>query len=463
MSGRAKKGTLFAALCGQKHIGSDYINEAVALGASAILTDAPLLYGVHVPVIISGEVKTVLSRLCARIYAGHAAPKIIAVTGTNGKTTVAMATADILSASGIKTAVIGTVGAGLYGSLSPSYSGMTTPIPEELFRSVGSLYDAGAEYIVMEVSSHAIAEGRLTGLRDTKCVPRVAVFTNLSPEHLDYHSDMEEYFSVKSRLFTDFGFEKSVINVTDEYGKRLCETAGGNAVTFGDGGEYRAENIRYGENGVEYTAASRRIRMSVRCPAVGAYMAENTLSAAVTAITDGVDPLSVFDALYGFRGVIGRMERVDTGDFCAQVYIDFAHTPEALRALLENVRILYPEGRIVLVFGCGGERDRSKRAVMGRIASEKADFTVVTSDNSRGERTEDIISEIVSGMKTNSPYSVIPSRKDAIEYVIRNAVAEDVILLAGKGHELYEDKNGIKTHFDERSVVKCVLDKINGS
>ncbi len=462
-SRRAGKGTLFAALCGKRHNGNKFINDAVERGAVAVLTDERISAAAEVPVISVRDVKTVFSRLCARMYADGAASNIIAVTGTNGKTTTAMATAHIFASAGFETAVIGTVGKGFYGNMTPSYDGMTTPVPEELYREIGKLSCAGAEYIIIEASSHGIAEGRLAGLIDTDCALKSAIFTNLSPEHLDYHADMEDYFRVKSRLFTDFGFVCSVINVDGRYGRRMADAALGHVITVGDNADYGASCIEYGADGVGYLISSSRLRLRVRCPAIGAYMAENTLLAAATALTSGIDPLTVTEAIGTFHGVRGRMEKVDTGSFGVSVYIDFAHTPEALSALLTSARRMHPQGRLILLFGCGGDRDKTKRAAMGAVASEYADYVVVTSDNSRTERAENIISDILKGMAQASSYSVIESRKDAIEYTLKIASKGDVILLAGKGHEDYEDRNGEKTRFNEREIVREVIDKINGS
>lgn len=463
-SRRAGKGTLFAAICGKKHDGNKFINDAVKRGAFAVLTAEGTAVTADVPVIAVRDVKTVFSRLCARIYACDATSKLIAVTGTNGKTSTAMATAHILASAGVKTAVIGTVGVGFYGETVPAYDGMTTPIPEELYSRIGRLSRAGAEYIVIEASSHGIAEGRLAGLVDTGCIPETAIFTNLSPEHLDYHADMDDYFRVKSRLFTDFGFQNAVINVDGAYGRKMADIATGKVITSGTVyADLRASRAEYGADGVRYLISSSRLRLLVRCPAVGAHTVENTLLAAVSALASGVDPLTVGEALGTFYGVRGRMERIAADGFCAPVYIDFAHTPEALSALLTSARRMHPDGRIVLLFGCGGDRDKTKRAVMGKIASELADHTVITSDNSRTEHTEDIIADILKGMPPDSSYSVIQERKSAIEYTIKNARAGDVILLAGKGHEEYEDRNGQKTRFDERVIVREAIDKINGS
>lgn len=461
-SRKAGEGTLYAAVRGRSQNGNDFISDAVRHGASAVVTDSAESIKAGVPVIYVPDAKTALSRLCARVYAKGADMRVFAVTGTNGKTTTSVVLSHILAAAGFRTAVIGTVGVGFCGE-TVAGDGMTTPIPEVLYSELGRLAREGAECAVIEVSSHGIAEGRLSGLRETKCELCSALFTNLSPEHLDYHADMDDYFRVKSRLFTDFGFRSAVINVNDGYGRKLASSVRCNTVTVGDGADYAATDVTYGSDGVRYTLMSEYMRLAVRCPFAGAYTVENTLLAASAAIEFGIDPLTVSEALGTFRGVRGRMERLPTEGFCAPVYIDFAHTPEALRALLSSVRRMHPDGRIVLLFGCGGDRDKTKRPVMGRIASVMADHTVITSDNSRTEDPDAIISDILAGVTEDSSYSVIRDRKNAIEYTLVTARDGDVILLAGKGHEDYEDRNGEKTHFDEREIVREVINKLNGS
>lgn len=298
---------------------------------------------------------------------------------------------------------------------------------------------------------------------ETGCKLKTAIFTNLSPEHLDYHDGMEDYFKVKSRLFMRFGFEKAIVNTDGKYGKRLAKTATGRVLTVGDEADYAARRVLCDCDGVEYLISSPWLRLAVRCPFNGAYTVENTMLAAVASLSEGIAPITVSEAIGTFNGVRGRMEKLNTDPLDASVYIDFAHTPEALRSLLLSARRSFPERKIKVLFGCGGDRDKGKRAVMGRIATELADYTVITSDNSRSERPEDIISDILIGVDVNSSYSVIPNRKNAIEYMLKSSDAGDLILLAGKGHEDYEYRNGEKTHFDEREIVREVIDKINGS
>lgn len=461
-SRKAGKGTLYVATRGSCFDGNDFISDAVCRGCEAVVTDDAKAASLH-RAIVTEDAKSALSRLCARLYARRSRSKIIAVTGTNGKTTTAMATAHILRAAGFKTAVIGTLGVGFYGDELRLFDGMTTPISEKLYSALGELSRDGAEYVIIEASSQGIAEKRLDGLTETGCALKAAVFTNLSPEHLDYHDGMDDYFQVKSRLFTEFGFEKAIVNIDGEYGKRLAKAATGRVLTVGDGADYAADRALYGENGVEYLLSSRRLRLAVRCPFCGAYTVENTMLAAVTSLSEGIDPITVTEAVGTFCGVRGRMEKLNTDPLDASVYIDFAHTPEALRSLIVYAKKSFPERKIKILFGCGGDRDKGKRAVMGRIATELADHTVITSDNSRSERPEAIISDILSGVDENSSYSVIPNRKNAIEYILKSSEAGDVILLAGKGHEDYEYRNGEKTHFDEREIVREVIDKINGS
>lgn len=461
-SRKAGKGVLYVATRGHRFDGNDFISDAIGCGSEAVVTDdaeAASVYGT----ILADDAKSALSRLCARLYARQARPNIVAVTGTNGKTTTAMATAHILSAAGFKTAVIGTVGIGFYGEKLRFSDGMTTPVPEKLYSEIGELSYRGAEYVIIEASSQGIAEKRLDGLPETGCKLKTAIFTNLSPEHLDYHDGMEDYFKVKSRLFMRFGFEKAIVNTDGKYGKRLAKTATGRVLTVGDEADYAARRVLCDCDGVEYLISSPWLRLAVRCPFNGAYTVENTMLAAVASLSEGIAPITVSEAIGTFNGVRGRMEKLNTDPLDASVYIDFAHTPEALRSLLLSARRSFPERKIKVLFGCGGDRDKGKRAVMGRIATELADYTVITSDNSRSERPEDIISDILIGVDVNSSYSVIPNRKNAIEYMLKSSDAGDLILLAGKGHEDYEYRNGEKTHFDEREIVREVIDKINGS
>ncbi len=471
-SRKAGNGSLFVCVKGRKRDGNDYINEAVSRGAAAIVTDdarraSSTETSCGVPVILVDDARESLSRLCARFYIGDGgiSTSLIAVTGTNGKTTTAHMMAHLLSSMGCKTGIIGTVGTGLYSHAHATFGGMTTPDPERFYREIGELCRIGAEYIIIEASSHGIAQGRLAGLPLTGITPRAAAFTNLSAEHMDFHVTMEDYFLTKSRLFSDFGFEYKIINSDDEYGNRLCRMCDG-ALSVGrmENARYRAVDVTHsGADGVRYVLRSQGLALAVRSPIPGTYTVDNSALALVTVMQLGADPMAAAEAMSVFGGVRGRMERiaVDRRIFSPPVYIDFAHTPEALRALLASVRAAFPSKRIVTLFGCGGDRDKTKRAVMGRIATTISDHTVITSDNSRSEKTEGIISDILTGVLPNSSYSVMKNRADAIEYVIMNARDGDVILLVGKGHEEYEDIGGQRRYFDERGIVMAAIEKRN--
>lgn len=469
-SRKVEKGSLYIAIRGGSVDGHDYIADAVARGAAAVVAEHEC--GADVPVIVERDTRRAASRLFAAWYGGDEAGRthktsLIAVTGTNGKTSVSYMIRHILADAGMRVGLIGTVEVSFGGRSYELPYPMTTPPPEEFYRVVWDMIRSGADCIVFEASSHGIAQERLAGLDITGCELAAAVFTNLTPEHMDYHSGMEDYFAVKCRLFTEFKPKIKIINTADDYGRRLysmCEDGAVSVDTDGGGNSgsvYPHGAVMLGASGVEYLYTSPTAIFPVRCPVPGKYTVYNSLDAAACALSLGVDPVTVKDSLGTFCGVRGRMERVkcDTTKFSAPVFIDFAHTPAALSGLLSSIREAEPSGRLVLLFGCGGDRDRTKRAVMGRIAAEGADHVIVTSDNSRGERAEDIISEILTGIPSGVSHAVIPDRASAIEYAIMTATPNDVIVLAGKGHESYEDSGGVRRHFDEREVVCEAIEK----
>ncbi len=480
-SRKVGKGSLYIAIRGGSADGHDFIAEAADNGAAAAVAESSWMKDnpdPGIPVIAAENTRRAASRLFAAWYcgegwdAGAVNTRLVAVTGTNGKTTVAHMISHILSYAGYKTGLIGTVGASLGGKNQPdartykSRYTMTTPPPEEFYDVICDMIRSGAEYIVFEASSHGIAQERLSGLDVTGAELAAAVFTNLTPEHMDYHAGMEDYFAVKCRLFTEYDPEIKIINTSDGYGERLFSMCGGRKIsvkTAGGGGDsvYPHGVMMLGAAGVEYMYSSPGAIFPINCPVPGRYTVYNSIEAAAAALSLGVDPVTVRDALSSFRGVRGRMERVrcDTTKFSPHVFIDFAHTPAALSGLLKSLREAEPSGRLVLVFGCGGDRDRTKRAVMGKIAGESADLTIITSDNSRTERAEDIIAEILRGVPAGADFKVITDRTEAINYAIMNATARDVIVLAGKGHENYEDSGGVRRRFDEREVVAAAIEE----
>ncbi|MBE6646092.1 MAG: UDP-N-acetylmuramoyl-L-alanyl-D-glutamate--2,6-diaminopimelate ligase [Ruminococcaceae bacterium] len=467
------KNGLYVAIDGLHTDSHIYISDAVSHGAKAAIVSRSAL--------IEGRVRLEDKRVLlvcvddcreafARIYAAwYSNPQdgmtFIGVTGTNGKTTVCRMIFEILSRAGHRCGLVGTAGnmisasdlnsAFAYEELdikAMSLANMTTPDPPELYRILERMRERGVRYVIMEVTSHALALKKVAPISF-----EIGVFTNLSEDHLDFHSSMEEYYEAKKQLFSRCNL--CVVNIDDRYGRRLSEELEVRRYTCSSEGraaDYNACDIRsHGEAGMEYRLASGRMRLRVRTGIPGAITVMNTMQAAAVCNLLEIPARSIKDSIASIEGVKGRLEKlrlpVKVG---FSVYVDYAHTPDALENLLRTAKMFSKRGqRIVLVFGCGGDRERQKRAMMGHIAASMADFFVVTSDNPRGERPSSIIDDIVSGIGDEGHYTVIEDRESAIEYVIRNARSGDVILLAGKGHEEYQIKGNTRLGFSEREIV----------
>ncbi len=487
-SRRVSEGDLFVAIGGLHTDARVHIPEAEAKGAVAVVCEAPLPADlrVSIPVIPVSFARVAMAYLYDAWY-GHPSRKLrmVAVTGTNGKTTVSSMLHALLTASAVPCGLIGTVGCRSTGgdgviccADGQPYSGMTTPDPWELYPLLAQMAEDAPKdtryppTVVMEVTSHALMLGKVAPLRF-----ELGIFTNLTPEHMDLHGTMEDYYTAKRSLFEVCRY--AVINADDRYGRRLLaeplpihhyyichadDSYGRSPMAdrMCPGGEgtctrLYAEQIKnMGEEGVSFKLTSPDARLRLHSPIPGGFTVMNGLEAATAALALGADPGAVRDGLAHFGGVSGRMERVplpDT-DTAFSVFIDFAHTPDAMENLLRTVHgFRRRDQRIVLVFGCGGDRDPSKRKVMARIASRMADSLVITSDNSRSEDPADIISDILLGVDKESEFAVVPDRREAIRYAIRHARQGDIILLAGKGHETYEiDRTG-KHPFCERDIV----------
>lgn len=456
-SRRVRQGDIFICIRGMTVDGHDYIKDAVSRGAVAIVTEGILAEGLSIPVISVPDTRHAAAMLCDAWY-GHPTRrlKLIAVTGTNGKTSVTYMLRCIFEAAMYRCGVIGTVysysaGRRLEIRAEDPLANMTTPDPEELYRILSVMAEDDVEYVFMEATSHALVLRKLDALAF-----EAAVFTNLTREHLDFHENMENYFSAKAKLFSMC--KKAIINIDDAYGRRLTRLCRCPVLTCSakdNGSDFFAEQIQdLGADGMKYRLTSRNMHVTLRTPIPGQFTVMNTLEAASCAASLGVAPSAIMTALGSLSSIDGRMERVRLGALCDfSVFIDYAHTPDALYNLLMSARGFRREGqRIVLVFGCGGDRDKSKRPVMGKIASELADLCIVTSDNSRSEDPEAIIKEISEGMD-DAAYVAIPDRAKAIDWAIGTAKRGDIILLAGKGHEAYEiDRDG-KRPFNERRLV----------
>ncbi len=477
-----ESGTLFLAIPGLHTDGRAYIAEAVARGASAVVTevDAALIADdLPVPVVDVPNARVAAACLYDAWH-GHPARRLrlVGVTGTNGKTTVSALIRHIVEAAGIPCGVIGTVGCITPSGETMDLHGMTTPDPWVLYPLLARMADEAdplnPPVVVMEVTSHALMLGKVAPLRFD-----VGVFTNLTPEHLDLHGTMDAYYAAKRRLFEVS--RRAVINADDRAGRMLlgealpihhwyiCHASGLDGLPpdrmcpAGEGSCTRvyAEQTRLlGEDGVAFKLTTPDIRLRLRCSLPGEFSVMNALEAAITALALRVSPATVRDALRTFPGVPGRMERVQIPPECvrfpegATVYIDFAHTPDALEKLLGVAHTVRRRGRrIVLLFGCGGDRDRSKRKTMGRVASRMADFVIVTSDNSRSENPGSIIADIMLGLDKESAFSVIPDRAEAIDCAVRDLRPGDILILAGKGHETYEITADGTHPFSERDIV----------
>ncbi len=456
-SRKVVKGSIFIALRGHNSDGHEYINEAIKNGASVIVAEQ-----VRDGCVGGAAIILVENTACAaaRLYNVHydypsKDIKITAVTGTNGKTSVCFMLESIFLAAHCRCATLGTLGLRILGEPSTlCETGLTTPPLGELYPLLAHLRDMGITHLFMEVSSHALAMGRVQGI-EFEC----GIFTNLTRDHLDFHKDMEEYFLTKASLFMHC--KKKIVYADGKYAKRLSALYGGVFACSREKGDLTAKNIQTSFDGCSYTLGYKNNEYDISLGALGDFSVNNSLCAAAVALEMGIGMSAVARGLARFSGVTGRMERLCLDSAQFSVIIDFAHTPDALEALLLSVRKMRREcGRIVVLFGCGGERDRGKRRQMGALASRLADFSVITSDNCRGEPCEQIIADILKGIDKEKPYSVVESREAAIEYAMRILGRGDILLLCGKGHERYiEDKNGRKP-FDERQLVRQIYSRI---
>ena len=458
-SRRVTDGCMFVCLRGHNRDGHDYVTDAVNNGAVVIVAEQVRDWCVGGAAIINVDNTGKCAALLYNLQCGKPTDrlKIIGVTGTNGKTSTCMALDAILREAGYRTGVIGTLGCFVDGKVYSEAAGLTTPEHSELYRTLRRMADMGITHVVMEVSSHALAYGRTDAIEF-----EYGVFTNLTRDHLDFHGDMERYFHEKRKLFGQS--RRTVANADDSYGKRLCERYGDTVRISRTEGDSIARNVRVGREGCKYTLEYRQNKYDIQVGARGDFSVTNTQLAATVALDMGIDADAVTRALVRFLGAQGRMERIDGGPCPFEVYVDYAHTPDALENALRTVReFMGDRGKLILVFGCGGDRDRGKRKQMAGVASRFADFITVTSDNPRGEHPEQIIRDILRGIDKEKQYAVIASRREAIEYAVEIAAAGDIVLLAGKGHEKYEiDAHGSHP-FDEGEIVRgAIKAKYNG-
>ena len=459
--------SIFICVKGMHDDGHRYISDAIDAGAKVIVAEnvrnecvggAALLYAKN-----TRRLASLLYNLWYDDPVGKM--KFIGITGTNGKTSLAYMLLEILESTGYKTGLIGTVECLSCGRKKLAVEGnMTTPDPNTLYGMLREMSNDGVEYVVMEVSSHALAQCRT----DPICFD-VAVFTNLSEEHLDFHGNMEDYYKAKEKLFLQT--RSAVVNIDNDAGKRLYSFLGEQGVLKKScsrkEGDFCALNEKCTRYGIEYLLIRNGDKCNsqrVECGLLGDFQIMNSLEAIAAAELCGIDVSRSCNAIEKMNSVSGRMERVDLCESQdISVFIDYAHTPDALEKLLRNVRNIQPkDSRTVIVFGCGGDRDKGKRKIMGQIASRLADFVVITSDNSRSEPPELIIKDILKGIDKEKEFAVIESRREAIfAAIVCYARENDTVILAGKGHELYEITADGKHFFDERLIAIEALRRRN--
>lgn len=449
-SRKVERGNVFVCIKGYQTDGHKYINSAVQNGAAAIIACDPV--EADVPVLYTHDTRMALA-LMSKAYFREPLKNIglIGVTGTNGKTTVTYLIKEILEKQGKKVGLIGTNKNMIGNKILPSER--TTPESYELYKLFADMAADGADYVVMEVSSHALELNRVGG-----CEFLAAVFTNLTQDHLDFHGDMESYFKAKCKLFTMC--KSAVINTDDTYGARIASLCKVPVRTYALDREadMRAESVSVSAKGVTYTIEEGDSAIDVEVPIPGKFSVYNSLAAICAAECAKIDAETSAKALSGVCGVTGRAEVVPTNtDYT--VMIDYAHTPDGLENIISTVNE-FKTARVITVFGCGGDRDRTKRPLMGKTAGELSDFVIVTSDNPRTENPSAIIDDIMPGvLESGCEYARIENREEAIHYALNMAKKGDVILLAGKGHETYQILNEGTIHFDEREIVAKLLDK----
>jgi UDP-N-acetylmuramoyl-L-alanyl-D-glutamate--2,6-diaminopimelate ligase len=459
-SREVRAGDLFAALRGRAEDGHRYAAEAVRRGAAAVLVDHPMPE-ISVPQVVVPDTRRALAVLAAAFY-GHPSRHLwlCGVTGTKGKTTTAFLIEAVLREAGHRTAAIGTLGVTALGAPKAFHATRpTTPEAPDLQRLLSDLRAEGVDRVVMEVTSHALDLGRVDG-----CRFRAAVFTNVTQDHLDFHTSFEQYRDTKGRLFAMVDADGvCVINADDASSPVMMERSRARVWTYGleRPADVRGEDLHLTLTGTRFTAVwpGGRLPLALRLP--GRFNVSNALAAASLALAQDVDPRVIRNALEGVSGIPGRFEVVDEGQDFA-VIVDYAHTPDSLEKVLRLAGEI-GTGRRLAVFGCGGDRDRTKRPIMGRIATTLADYTVITSDNPRSEDPVAIIREIEAGAVGAGAFETEPDRRRAIERGIALARPGDVVVIAGKGHETYQILGDRTVEFDDRQVAREILRKRKGA
>ena len=458
----AKPGSLFFALPGQKSDGAEFLNQALVNGAVAVVSEKSIP-NYPCPQIVVPKARLAMAEIAAAFYEHPDQNlKCIGITGTNGKTTTAFLVKHLLDSAFQRCGLIGTVKYVIGSKELPAPH--TTPESVELMALLSEIRDNSCRAAVMEVSSHALVQKRVHGVQFD-----AAVFTNLTQDHLDFHGSMDAYYDAKAQLFESLGDQKNkkgraIINNDDRFGQRLIDQFSKTLkiITYGRGvhAEYRATNIRYDAAGTMFTLEARGKSYLVRLPLIGLFNVYNTLAALAAATTCGVELRTSVAAMANAPQVPGRLERVP-GKRHFQAYVDYAHTDDALINTLRTLRELNPT-RIITVFGCGGDRDRAKRPLMAAAAEQHSDWSILTSDNPRSEQPEAIIKEMQKGLRFKN-HDILIDREAAIKHAVDLAEPGDIVLIAGKGHEKYQEFSDRKVPFDDVAIAaRAINDKKGG-
>lgn len=457
-SRRASPGAVFFAMGGQRTDGNRYVEEAIGRGVVAVVSEEEPGRGTPGVYVQVKDIRVVLAQ-AARSFFGEPDQKValMAVTGTNGKTTVSYLYQHLLTNGSERPGMIGTVQYDLGVRRLPAYR--TTPEPVELWGLLAQMSDAGCRHGVMETSSHGIVQGRIRGLRFA-----AGAFLNLTQDHLDFHGDMESYYAAKRMLFTgEAGAEVgcAVIDGDDPYGRRLMEDVRDRCevVTFGtsEGWDLRAHDLELGPEGTRFHLRADGRVSEIWLPLPGGYNVSNALAALALAKVAGLSPHEAGQKLADFPGVPGRMQRVSPDGFPFTVFVDYAHTPDALSNALGMLRTV-ATGRLLVVFGCGGNRDRTKRPLMTKAVLDRADRSWATADNPRQEALGQIFADMKAAVWPHAPIVFVEDRRYAISLALDEARAGDIVLIAGKGHETFQELADTVVPFDDTQVARRLLD-----
>lgn len=461
-----RPGDAFVAIAGFGAHGLNFVAQAETSGASVVLCEAPVptefaeaVEAARIPVVAVPRLRARLGTLADHF---HASPSrtmtTVGVTGTNGKTSTVQLIAQAWTLQGRVAGTIGTLGAGLYGQVSPT--GFTTPLVLRTHALLAELRDAGAQAVAMEVSSHALDQGRVDGVHFA-----VAVFTNLTRDHLDYHGTMDAYGEAKAKLFAWPDLGAAVLNLDDAHGRALFDAvrvrgavpAIGVSARGDADATLRAEDIVLDLAGIAFTLHVGGEAHAVRSPLLGRFYVDNLLAVAGVLHAQGAVPATIAALLSRLAPVHGRMNRLGGDDGRPLVVVDYAHTPDALAQALDALRA-HAQGRVLCVFGCGGDRDAGKRPQMAAIAEARADVVFVTDDNPRSEDGDAIVADILAGFVQPTQARVVRDRGAAIAQAIAEARAGDLVLIAGKGHEPYQEIHGVQHPFDDTEVARAALE-----